>query len=205
MDKIVPAILTNNDEDLKEKLEVLNGLTNLVHIDIMDGKFVPDTSIEIRELAEFKSAFSFSIHLMVENPEKYFEDCSKVGAKEVIVHVESTGNLEGVLNEMQKYDFKKVVALKPETLANVLKAFKGLYDSVLLLSVNPGRQGNQFIPAVLNKANDIEGEVGIDGGVSKENLREVFAYGVDYAVVGSGIWKTDNPKETLLQLQSMVQ
>lgn len=205
MDKIAPAILTNNIEDLKEKLEVLNGLNQLVHIDIMDGKFVSDTSIEIKELAEFKSAFSFSIHLMVENPEKYFEDCSKVGAKEVIVHVESTDNLEGVLNEMKKYDFKKVVALKPETLVNVLTVFKGLYDAVLLLSVNLGAQGNQFIPAVLSKVNDVEVEVGIDGGVKEENIREVFASGVDYAVIGSGIWKTDNPKETLLQLQSMVQ
>ena len=124
MDKIVPAILTSNVEDLKEKLEVLNGLTDLVHIDIMDGKFVPNTSIEIKELAELQFAFSLSIHLMVESPEKYFGDCNKVGAKQVIVHAESTDNLEGVLKEMKKYDFKKVVALKPETLANVLTVFK---------------------------------------------------------------------------------
>lgn len=210
MQKIVPAILTKDVEDLQAKLKVLQGLTEWVQIDIMDGKFVPNTSIAITELADASAAFSFEIHLMVKNPEQYLADCKAVGAKRVIFHLEGAQNPREVLEKMEGYGFEKGIALNPETSVDVLSALKGRFDSVLFLTVIPGAQGHEFIPSVLEKvkrARELFSEIriGVDGGVKEGNIREVLESGVDYAVIGSGIWKTDNPKETLLRLQSMVQ
>src|SRR3989344_9690403 len=132
MQKVVPAILTADPVELIEGLRVLKGEASWVQIDIMDGKFVPNTSVNLFELGEAAQFFNLEIHLMVEHPEKYLEDCSGIGAKRVIFHAEAVDSPEVVLQKMEEYGFQKEIAVNPPTPALKLASYiekPGLADS----------------------------------------------------------------------------
>lgn len=205
--KIVPAILTNDVEELRGKLALLKGESLWVHVDIMDGRFVSRVSLPLEAIEEFKGRFSFEIHLMVADPAKYFDACQAIGAERVVWHCEAVGDMDEMLKVARGYSFEVGVALRPETAASVVEPFLPRLDSVLFLGVEPGAQGNPFIPEVLEKARLLRGRtiVGVDGGVSMENLREVFYAGADYAVVGSAIWNTADPVESLRRMNEMLE
>lgn len=212
MQKVIPAILTQDPADLKEKLEMLKGHTNWVHIDIMDGSFVPGRTVNLFELGEASEFFNLEIHLMVEAPFKYFEDCKEVGAKRVVFHAEAVENIPAFLEKAKSFEFQKSVALGPNlaklSLEKLSLAKFGL-SGVLLMGIEPGAQGREFISSVLEKIQDVRGRtsyvVGVDGGVRKGNIKEVFRAGADYAVVGSEIVQAEHPIEVLKSLEEMVQ
>ncbi|MDP4007316.1 MAG: ribulose-phosphate 3-epimerase [bacterium] len=209
MQKVVPAILTDNPSELQRQLAVLKNQTKWVQIDIMDGKFVPSVSVNISQLQEAYQFFNLEIHLMVKDPENYLEDCSAAGAKRVFFHLEATENPEGVISAMEKYSFQKGIALNPETDVKEATPFLKNLDAVLLLSVVPGEQGHDFIPSVLEKitkVKDMKPDVlcGVDGGISEENIQSVFQKGADYVAVGSSIWKTEDPVAALRELEEML-
>ena len=209
MQKVIPAILTADEKELKKQLALLKGQSNWVHIDIMDGKFVENTSVNLFALEEARQYFNLEIHLMAQHPEKYFEDCKEIGAKRIIFHFEATGNLEKVLEEGISYEFQKGIALNPETPLSMIEPVKEKVDSLLIMSVRPGLQGQEFILSALEKAKEARKLfpqllIGIDGGIGQENIKEVFRVGVNYAVVGSAIMKAENPLEELRKLEEMV-
>ena len=209
MQKVIPAILTNDAKKLQEQLEILKDQSHWVHIDIMDGKFVPAVSINLIELKGANKFFNLEIHLMVKEPKEYLEDCSKVGAKRVYFHLEGTKDPAAVLLAMERYQFERGIAINPETTVDQLAPYVKNADVVLLLSVVPGVQGHEFIPAVLKKVQQVLSLnpnvlIGMDGGITKENIKQVFLAGVDYIAVGSGIWKTEDPIVSLRELQEMV-
>ena len=209
MQRVVPAILTANPKELRNDLTVLRGQTSWVHIDIMDGKFVPNTSLSLSELGEASEFFNLEIHLMVQDPEKYFKDCQVIGAKRVIFHLEATDNPEKVLQEMGAYPFYKSMALNSETSVSKLAPYIDKINSVLLLSVIPGFQAQEFISSVLEKIPEVrllssEVLIGLDGGINKTNIKEIFEAGADYVGVGSAIMKAENPTEALRELEDMV-
>lgn len=209
MQKVVPAILTGDPAELKEKLTLLKDHTNWIQIDIMDGKFVPNASVSLFELGEAYKYFNLEFHLMVEEPEKYFKDCDEVGAKRVIFHYEAASNIQEVLEKAKGHQFHIGVALNPATPAERITPHVQDIDSLLLLSVNPGFQGQEFIPSVLEKARKIkkispELLVGVDGGIGAGNLPAVFEAGADYAAVGSGIWQAEDPIAALKHLEEVV-
>ena len=200
MQKVIPAILATDPADLQEKLQILKGNTNWVHIDIMDGKFVPNTSVNLFELGEAAQRFNLEIHLMVQEPEKYFEDCAAISAKRVICHWEVKPNLLG------EHPFQKGIALNPET---ELPAFEAEPSSILLMSVHPGFQGQEFVSSVLEKAKQVREKfpemlVGMDGALGEKNIKQAFDAGINYAVVGSNIVKAENPAEALKNLEEMI-
>ncbi|MEK7510573.1 MAG: ribulose-phosphate 3-epimerase [Patescibacteria group bacterium] len=210
MQRIIPAILTSDPIDLRKKLEFLKGHTNWVQIDIMDGKFVPNASVSIFELGEAYEYFNLELHLMVENPEQYFQDCDGAGAKRVFFHYEAAPNLQETLAKAKQHQFHIGLALNPTTDVKSVTPYLKEIDSVLVLAVNPGFQGQEFIPSVLQKVKEIrelspEILIGIDGGINESNIKQVFSTKIDYAAVGSGIWNTGNPLETLKKLGEMVQ
>jgi len=209
MQKVIPAILTADSADLEKKLAMLKNHANWVQIDIMDGKFVSNTSVNLFELGEASQFFNLEIHLMVLNPEKYFEDCAAIGAKRVIFHLEGTTNPTMVVREMMKYPFQRGIAINPPTLAREFNPHLSLIDSALVLSVNPGFQGQEFLPLALKKINEIklvshETLVGVDGGINESNIREAFQAGADYVAVGSGIWQAEDPIAALKHLEEVV-
>ena len=209
MQKVVPAILTKDPSLLKDQLKVLQDHTKWVHIDIMDGKFVPAVSVNISELGEASQFFNLEIHLMVKNPENYLEDCNAVGAKRVYFHLAGTKDPQAVLSRMEQYQFKRGIAINPETTVDQLAPYTKNADAVLILSVVPGEQGHEFIPSVLDKILNVRRSasnivIGMDGGIAKDNIRQVLEGGVDYVAVGSSIWNEKDPITSLRELQEMV-
>jgi ribulose-phosphate 3-epimerase len=196
MQKIIPAILTADPAELRDKLELLKGNSSWVHIDIMDGKFVPNSSINLFELGEAYQFFNLEIHLMVEHPEKYFEDCSAIAAKRVVYHWEA-------LQNVPKQDFQTGVAINPET---PIPHFTEKPDSLLIMGVHPGFQGQAFVPEVLAKIKQAPADVlvGVDGGMNAEHIKQAFELGADYAVVGSSIWKSPDPMATFKEFNESV-
>ncbi|MEK7542634.1 MAG: ribulose-phosphate 3-epimerase [Patescibacteria group bacterium] len=209
MQKVIPAILTANTEELRQGLKILKGQTNWVHIDIMDNKFVPNTSVNLFELGEASQFFHLEIHSMVEHPEKYLEDCNGIGAKRVIFHLEAADDPELVLQKMEEYGFQKEIAINPQTSALKLAPYIEKLDAVLVMSVNPGFQAQEFIADVLKKIPEIRQLrqdilIGLDGGINAGNIKQVFQAGADYVGVGSAVMKSEDPVATLRELEELV-
>ena len=209
MQKVIPAILTNDTQKLQEQLEALKDQSHWVHIDIMDGTFVPAVSINLVELKEANQLFNLEIHLMVKEPEKYFEDCDAIGAKRVYFHLTGTKDPAAVLLSMKQYQFERGIAINPETTIDQLAPYARNIDSVLLLSIVPGAQGNTFIPEVAKKILEIKTLnekilIGMDGGIGKANIQDIFTKGADYVVLGSAVWKAKDPIASLRELEGMV-
>ncbi|MBI4122839.1 MAG: orotidine 5'-phosphate decarboxylase [Parcubacteria group bacterium] len=210
MQHIIPAILETNAVDLAKKLKVLAKNTQWVHIDVMDGLFVQETSVSLSALEKLGEAFDYEIHLMVRDPASYLALCQAILAKRVIFHIEGIKDPELVFQEMQKYPFERGIALNPKTQVPAIKKWQRQIDALLLMGVHPGRQGQEFIPMVLEKLRALrmfspDILLGVDGGIGQDTIEKVFEAGADYAVVGSGIWKHRDPVAALRKLEAMVQ
>ncbi|MCX6800470.1 MAG: ribulose-phosphate 3-epimerase [Candidatus Falkowbacteria bacterium] len=155
MKKIIPAILTNNVKELKEKLSQVENLSDWVQIDFADNDFVANQTIKVLDLAEIKTNLNLEAHLMVNNPADWFNDCAKVGFKRVIFHIEAKEDLEYTLHAASLYDFEIGIALNPDSKVELIAPVIDKINSVLLMGVNPGFSGQKFIPEVLNKVSDI--------------------------------------------------
>ena len=210
MQKIIPAILTSDPADLRKKLELFQDHTNWMHIDIMDGTLVPGRTVNLFELGEASKFFNLEIHLMVEDPFKYFEDCAGLGAKRVIFHQEAIRKQEPMLSALDSHEFQKGIALNKATSLELVLGYAQKISSILLMGIEPGVQGRPFDAAVLpriKKAKELYPDLlcGVDGGIGKENIQSVFASGADYAVVGSEIMRAEDPLSVFKSLEEMVQ
>ena len=209
MQRIIPAILTANPEELRQNLEVLKGHTKWLHIDIMDGKFVPNASVNLFELGEAAQFFHLEIHLMVEHPEKYLVDCNGIGARRVIFHMEAGGSPEAVLAKMEEYGFQKGGAINPSPPSSEVEPYVEKFDAVLLMAVNPGFQAQEFIPDILSKIPEIRALnqnilIGIDGGINEQTIKQAFGAGAGYVCAGSAIMKAVDPVAALKHLEEMI-
>ncbi|MBI2098688.1 MAG: ribulose-phosphate 3-epimerase [Candidatus Wildermuthbacteria bacterium] len=209
MQRIIPAILTADPAELREGLKILKGHANWVHVDIMDGKFVPNSSVNLFELGEASQIFNIEIHLMVESPEKYLEDCKSIGAKRVIFHLEAAENPAGVLQKMEEHGFQKEVGLNPSTPVSKLAPYVAQLDAVLVMSVNPGFQQQEFMPEVLSKISELRKlkqdiTIGLDGGINEQTVTQAFEAGVDYACAGSAVMKSSDPMAALKHLEEII-
>lgn len=210
MQKIVPALLTQDPADLQQKLELFHGHSNWMHVDIMDGTLVPGRTVNLFELGEACKFFNLEIHLMVEDPFKYFEDCSGIGAKRVIFHTEAVRAQEPMLSELDSHTFQKGIALNKTTSLELVSAYVSKISSILLMGVEPGAQGRPFDSAVLQKIKKAKEMFphllcGVDGGIGKENIQSVFSSGADYVAVGSEIMQAEDPLSVFKTLEEMVQ
>jgi len=208
MQKVVPAILTDSIKDLEKKLQSLQDATKWVHIDIMDGKLVPNQSFDVSKWNP-AITYAFEMHLMVENPQEYLEDCARIGAKRVLIHAESVSPNE-TIQEMKKYEFERGMVLNIETSIDVLSEVAEDIDSAMLMSIHAGFQGQPFLPESLEKIQQTKERfpnliLGIDGGMSKVNIKTVFEAGADYIIIGSKVITAENPAVALRSVQEMVQ
>src|SRR3989338_2881311 len=135
MQKIIPAILTSDPADLRQKLKLFQGHTNWLHIDIMDGTLVPERTVNLFELGEASKFFNLEIHLMVEDPFKYFEDCFSIGAKRVVFHQEAIQVKESMLSALDSHEFQKGIALNPETSLELVRPYASKISSLLLMGI----------------------------------------------------------------------
>src|SRR3989338_1197014 len=207
MSEIIPPILTADAEDLKEKLEKLKGLTDWVQIDIGDGEFAPSETIGVKELASLKSYFKIGLHLMVSKPQDYLAAAKQAGVARVIFSIEAVDDPKALLDEIKSQGQEAGIALNPETPIEKVKPFLDQADTILLLSVNPGRQGQEFIPEVLTKIKNLKAvnskiKIEADGGINLTNIKQVAEAGADYLVVGSAIVNQPDMARAINNLKS---
>jgi len=215
MIEIVPSILSADFARLGDEIaRVERGGAKMLHLDVMDGHFVPNLTIgpPVVESLRKATGLHLDVHLMIENPERYVTAFVQAGANSVSVHYEATYNLDGVLGMIRKAGAMAGVVLNPATPVAVLQEVVEVADYVLLMSVNPGFGGQKLIPYVLEKARKLaalRGEkklalpIEIDGGVHKENLAEVVRAGCDWIVTGSAIFHSGDPEATLREMREI--
>ncbi len=204
--KIVPAILTDRLETLRESLNAAQAFTDYVQIDFMDGQFVPSKSVSPKNLDGLSATLACEAHMMVKDPAQYLNDLRSFGFKRVIFHYEAESHPEPVIQTIKAQGMEAGVALNPETDISVLEGLVSELDSVLFLSVQPGFYGSPFVESVLQKIERFRPrypdlEIGLDGGVGVDNISRIKTVGVNYACVGSRIFLSENPARSYKELE----
>jgi len=211
--KISPSLLSADFVNLERDIKMLEeGGAHLLHVDVMDGHFVPNITIGPPVVAAINKVASIplDVHLMIENPGDYVDDFIKAGADYLTVHIEAAPHLHRVLQQIQAQGVKAGVSLNPHTPVSSIENVLDVLDMVLIMSVNPGFGGQSFIPQALNKVKQVKQmlkehgkehiEIEIDGGVKLDNIKDIADAGVDVFVSGSGIFKAEDPKDMIQQM-----
>jgi ribulose-phosphate 3-epimerase len=215
MIEIVPSILSADFARLAEEIaRVERGGARLLHLDVMDGHFVPNLTIgpPVVESIRKSTRLHLDCHLMIENPERYAAAFVQAGANSVSVHYEACRHLDGVLGMIRAEGAMAGVVLNPATPVAVLEDVLEVADYVLLMSVNPGFGGQKLIPYVLDKVRKLDSvrrekrlalPIEIDGGVHKDNLADVVRAGCDWIVTGSAVFHSGDPEATVREMREI--
>jgi len=197
MIKIVPAILVKTIEELNERLREVEPYVNRVQIDIMDGKFVPNVTIQPEDMKDFKTNLLKEAHLMVEDNEKYVEDFLNLGFDMIIVHYESCKDILGIVKKVKDRGKKIALAINPPTPLSAIEDYLDNLDMVLIMTVNPGFSGQGFIPEVLPKIRALRSirkdfDIEVDGGIKLGTVRLTAEAGANIFASCSGIFKFED-------------
>jgi ribulose-phosphate 3-epimerase len=215
MPLVAPSLLSANFLDLQTDCRMLNDSeADWYHLDVMDGRFVPNISFGPMLVEFFRKATTKTcdVHLMIEEPERYAEAFKKAGADILTVHIEACRHLHRNLQQIRALGMKTGVAVNPHTPVSLLADVLGDTDLVCLMSVNPGFGGQQFIPQTLEKIRQLRKMIDqggfttlieIDGGVTLENAPAIVAAGADVLVAGNTVFKSSDPKGTIARLKAM--
>jgi ribulose-phosphate 3-epimerase len=209
---IAPSILSADFTRLGEQIKLVDQAgAALIHIDVMDGRFVPNITIGplIVEAARRVTELPLDVHLMIVEPERYIEDFAKAGANLISVHVETSPHLHRTLSRIRELGCQAGAVLNPATPLSAIEEALPFADYVLIMSVNPGFGGQKFIPASLYKVRRLETmiqdrqlktRIEIDGGISTANLEQVVTAGAEMIVAGSAIFAAPDPAAVIREL-----
>jgi ribulose-phosphate 3-epimerase len=216
MKKIAPSILSADFGRLGEEVKAVERAgADLIHVDVMDGHFVPNITIGPVVVQGLRSLTSLplDVHLMIEEPERYIEAFAGAGSNWITIHSEACSPLGQTIRRLRKLKVRPGVVVNPSTPLKRIYPILGDVDYVLVMSVNPGFGGQPFIPSTLKKVKRLREiidrdypTVGIevDGGIKIDNIGEVAKAGADIFVLGTGIFKTRNYRETIRKLRQAI-
>ncbi len=204
--EIIPTILVKTFEEVKERIKLVENYVDWVQLDIMDGVFVENlTWNNPEDLKDFKTKVKLEAHLMVKNPEKIIDSWLEV-VDRIIVHYESSEKIQEIINKVHKNGKQIGVALNPETSIEVAKPFLNDLDLILLMSVQPGKGGQEFELEILEKIRNLRniwpgGNIEVDGGVSDKNIKEIFNAGANLFCVGTYVYQSGDIKQVINKLK----
>ena len=210
---IAPSLLASNFYKMEDECKMLNeSVADWYHLDVMDGRFVPNISFGPMIIEFFRKATTkvCDVHLMILEPGNYAEQFKNAGADHLIVHIEACPHLHGNLQQIKSLGMKAGVAINPHTPVAELSDILQDTDLVCMMSVNPGYGGQQFIPYTLEKIKQLRKMIDerglktlieIDGGVTLENASSIIAAGADVLVAGNTVFKSADPKATIQKLK----
>jgi ribulose-phosphate 3-epimerase len=213
---ISPSILSADFSRLGDEIRAVAAAgADYIHIDVMDGHFVPNITIGplIVEAARRATDVPLDVHLMIENADAYIDAFARAGSTILTVHAETGYHLQRTLRAIRDKGMKPAVALNPATPLGVLEDVLDDVDMILLMTVNPGFGGQKFIPAMLHKIRRLRDmltrldsaiAIEVDGGIVVDNIKEVRSAGADMFVSGSGIFKTPDYGHTIAQMKRLI-
>src|SRR5271155_1361210 len=211
--EIAPSILASNFARLGDEIKkVEEGGADVIHVDVMDGHFVPNISIGIPVVASLHKAtrLPLDVHLMIERPEEYIGRFVQAGANRVLIHQEATVHLDRALTMIREFGAQAGVAINPATPVATLTEVFDKVDTVLVMSVNPGFGGQKFIPGAIEKIRqlnqwraryNVSFRIEVDGGVDLENIAELTLAGANTFVAGTSIFGKPDPTAAARQLR----
>ncbi len=212
---IAPSILTADFLHLEREIEMINGSeADLLHLDIMDGVFVPNLTFGFPVIRQIKSVATkpLDVHLMIVDPDRYLEAYRDAGADWLTVHYETCTHLHRTIHRIRELGMKPAVALNPHTDVSLLENILTDLHMVLVMTVNPGFGGQKFIPKSYDKIRKLKKMISnagaktliqVDGGVTEENIGKLIEAGVDIFVVGNTIFSADNPQKEITNLKNI--
>lgn len=209
---IAPSILSADFNNLEKDINAIS-TADYVHVDVMDGQFVPNITIGPVVIKNLKkiTKLPLDVHLMIVRPENFIQEFRNAGADIITVHYEASHHLDRLIHQIKATGARAGVSINPATPVEVLFPILGLLDLVLIMSVNPGFGGQKFIPYTLEKIKTLKNKINslnlntlieIDGGVTIENAKQIVEAGVDILVAGSTIFNSTNIPETISILKN---
>lgn len=215
MVKIAPSVLSADFGVLAEEIAKVEPEADLLHVDVMDGHFVPNLTIGplVVEAIHRRTRVPLDVHLMIQNPDRYIAAFAQAGASYLSVHAEVCPHLHRTIQQIREAGVKPGVALNPSTSLHAVEQILDQVDLVLLMSVNPGFGGQAFIPFVLRKIEELarrrqrldpRPEIEVDGGIKIENCRAVAQAGATILVAGSAIFGVPDPRAAIVKMREQV-
>lgn len=213
MKKLAPSILSADFARLGEEIKAVEEAgADYIHIDIMDGHFVPNITIGplVVETAKAVTTLPLDVHLMISDPDRYVQDFIKAGSDLLSVHVETCPHLQRTLTYIRELGGRSAAVLNPSTPISTLEYVMDDLDMVLLMTVNPGFGGQKFIPTMLPKIQKMRAlidekklpiELEVDGGVNLENISQISQAGADVVVAGSAVYKSGDCRKAVRMMK----
>ena len=213
--KLSPSVLAADFSDLRSEIQkVESAECDMLHLDVMDGMFVPNISFGMPVIAALRphSKLLFDVHLMIEDPIRYIKDFVKAGADSITFHYESCNDQKAVIEEIRKYGVRVGISIKPQTPAFVLEPFLPSVDMVLVMTVEPGFGGQKLIPDTLSTVRQVKDmaafmkapiDIQVDGGITPENAHLAVEAGANVLVAGSAIFRAEGVKEAVRRFKEL--
>ena len=212
MVKISPSMLAADFSNLGEELKKIENHADMLHLDVMDGVFVPNMSFGQCVISSIRKSSNliFDVHLMITNPMRYIADFAKAGADIITIHYESCDNQIEVLKAIRELGVKASISIKPATPAFILEPLLEYVDMVLVMTVEPGFGGQSFIPETMESVRALKQmisasgrniDIEVDGGITADTVRQAYNAGANVFVAGSSVFKAPDPSKAIAELR----